>query len=339
MRYACLILALALFLPACAFGGDIDDIHQLIEHGRWRAASDRLSEMGDIRSNGSLLFLQGLLERSADRAAHFFETALERGVAVKYQEEIYFRLTQYYLQKNSLSKVSDLTTDYRTRWEKGKYRTEMARMRILAQELTGDRSTAFDLTERYLKSFTKGDGSQWGKVDKARILLGERGDNNGIEQFAELAAGRSDIAVPQALFLLGMYYSERGDIDAAARFYDLLREEYPNAIGLDLLARNLGDHARLSATKRMAESNETQPAAHAGYYSIQVGAFSTERIAKDQVERLRRERLNADIENRQVDGRALWVVYLGRYQDEREAGKVKEKLEKRYGESYEVVPR
>lgn len=339
MRYACLILALALILPACAFGGDIDDIHQLIEHGRWRAASDRLSDMGDIRSNGSLLFLQGLLERSADRAAHFFETALERGVAVKYQEEIYFRLTQYYLQKNNLSKVSDLTTEYRTRWEKGKYRAAMARMRILSQELTGDRSTAFDLTERYLKSFSKGDAAQWGQVDRARVLLGERGDNNGIEQFEELAAGRSDIAVPQALFLLGIYYSERADLEAAARYYDLLREEYPNAVGLDLLARNLGDHARLSATKRTVESDEKQPATHVAYYSIQVGAFSTERIAKEQVERLRRERLAADIDKRQIDGRTLWVVYLGRYQDEREAGKVKEKLEKRYGESYEVVPR
>ncbi len=339
MRYLCLFLLLVTFLPLAAFADEIDDIHQLIERGKWREASDRLADLGDIRSNGSALFLQGMLERRADRAANYFETALERRVAVKYQEEIYFRLAQYYLQKNALNKVADLTTEYRARWEKGKYRAEMARMRNLSQELTGDRSTAFDLTERYLKTFSKGDASHWGKIDHARILMGGRGDRNGLEEFAELGAGRSDIAVPQSQFILGMYFSERGDLETAARYYALLREEYPNAVGLDLLSRNLGEHARLGSSKSGRSSSQENPTTHVAYYAIQVGAFSTEKIAREQIERLRRERLPTAIEKREVEGRTLWVVLLGNYQDPREANKVKEKLEKQYGESYEVVPR
>lgn len=341
MKTLLLMVALALTLPVAGRADEIDDIYQSIQRGKWRAAADRLAEMKEVNSNGSLLFLHGLLERSGDRAAQFFETALERSVAVKYQEEIYFRLTQYYLQKDNLAKVSLLANEYRTRFEKGKYRAAMARYRILAEEMNGDHRTAFSLNEQYLKNNGKGEWADWGKIDRARILLGSNGDQDGVDLFRQLSMGSSAIAVPQAMVLLGQYHVEKRETENAMRCYELLKEEYPSAIGLDDLANRLGKPSLpVKAEKSPKTSSRTeQIAPSAKGYTIQVGAFSTEKIAKEQIERLRKERLATRIEKKESDGRTLWVVFIGQYKDSREADQARLKLQKRYGETYEVVPR
>ncbi len=336
MKVTLLLCALACFLPSIGQANDSDDIYQAIQRGKWREAEARLSRVKDINSDGDLLFLSGLLERSADRAARFFERALDRSVAVKYQEEIYFRLAHYYLQLDKIPRVSDLTNEYRTRFEKGKYRVAMARIRILAEEMNGDRKAALGLNERYLKQFSKGEAAEWGKVDLARILLGSRGDQTGVDEFLELSSGRSAVAVPQAMIVLGQYHLEKEEIEDAIRCYELLREEYPSAIGLDHLARQLGqsDLGQANATK--SKSERVVPAAEK--YAIQAGAFSSEKYAKEQVERLKRERLVTRVEKKVVEGKTLWIVLVGDYKDLRTADEARLKLQKRYGETYEVVP-
>lgn len=336
MKATLLICALALFLPSFGQASDSDDIYQAIQRGKWREAEDRLSQLKDVNSDGNLLFLSGLLERSADRAAKFLERALDRSVAVKYQEEIYFRLAHYYLQMDKMSRVSDITNEYRTRFEKGKYRVAMARIRILAEELNGDRNAALGLNERYLKQFSKGEAAEWGKVDLARILLGARGDQTGVDEFLDLYSGRSAIAVPQAMVVLGQYHLEKGEVEDAMRCYELLREEYPSAIGLDHLALQLGqsDRGQVTASKTKAE----RVVASADKYAIQAGAFSSETFAKEQIERLKRERLVTRVERKVVEGKTLWVVLVGDYKDLRSADEARLKLQKRYGETYEVVP-
>lgn len=331
-----LLCVLAFFLPSLGQANDSDDIYQAIQRGKWREAEGRLTQLKDVNSDGDLLFLSGLLERSADRAAKFLERALDRSVAVKYQEEIYFRLAHYYLQMDKLSRVSDLTNEYRTRFEKGKYRVSMARFRILAEEMNGDRKAALGLNERYLKQFSKGEAAEWGKVDLARILLGSRGDQTGVDEFLDLSSGRSSIAVPQAMVVLGQYHLDREEIEDAMRCYELLREEYPSAIGLDHLARQLGQSDRGQAQASRTKTERVVPAAEK--YAIQAGAFSSEKYAKEQVERLKRERLVTRIEKKVVDERTLWIVLVGEYKDMRGADEARQKLQKRYGETYEVVP-
>ncbi|MBK7141094.1 MAG: SPOR domain-containing protein [bacterium] len=338
MKIIVLAVALALVLPAAGRADDIDEIYQAIQKGRWRAAADRLAEMKDVNSNGNLLFLHGLLERSGDRAAKFFETALTRSVSVKFQEEIYIRLAQYYLQMDNLGRVSEITNEYRTRFEKGKHRVAMARIRILAEEMNGDRTAALGLNERYMKANSRGESADWGKMDLARILLGSRGDETGVEKLRDLSASSSEIAVPQAMAILGEYHMEKGEIEEAMRCYELLREEYPSAIGLDLLARQLGQSARPKMTIT-TQSAKPKPLPKAEKYAIQAGAFSSQKFANEQVDRLRRERLPTKVEKKESDGRTLWVVYIGEYKDLRAAEEARQKLQKRYGETYEVVPR
>lgn len=316
----------------------VDDLHDMIQSGKWDQAADELAHRNDL-GQGDRLFLQGLVERDGDRAARHLRAALNEGVDRKFQEEIYFRLVCYNILAGDYDLALDLAHEYRSTWERGKYRSEIERMTILAQELTEDYQTAVANNDRFLERHQTGSPEAWGWVDRARLQLAQGKVSDGLGTFERLSQTRSDIAVPQSMYILALDALEGDRTDDASRYYGLLSEEYPDAIGNDLLARRLARIRETSPDERprvWLRAIEGKPPQH---YAVQVGAFSRRELAQQQAERLEREELAITIERKEIDGRSLHVVYLGNFVNPKVAEHARQLLEDRYGEDYKVVQR
>jgi len=188
----CTSLILVLFLAVLTGELPAADIYTLIKEGRLNEASDSLSAQSSAAlRDGRLLFLRGLLEENADESARLMEAALQASVPVRYQEEIYYRLAQYYLIKLDCRQLSRLVNEYRARWETGRYQGEMMRFSVLVDQLTNDFESALRQIDHYLLRYTTGDKAQHGKIDKARVLQAHGKGIGAVKMLQSLVRGKS----------------------------------------------------------------------------------------------------------------------------------------------------
>lgn len=332
MKRTLLILALSLVVSA----GDLraTDIYTLIKKGQLKEASDSLSVQSSAAlRDGRLLFFQGLLEEDAGESARLMEAALGASVPARYQEEIYYRLAQYYLIKPDYAQLSRLVNEYRARWETGRYQGEMMRFSVLVDQLSGDYESALRQVDRYLLQYTTGEEAQRGEIDKARVLGAHKKSVGATKILRSLARGKSGGGVPQALYLMALDAAAKNRIDDAVFYYNLLREGYPNAIGLDHLVNRLGGMSQETSHDRRAEEITGT------YYSVQVGVFSIKSNAKKHAELFKVYERKIDIKTKTISGRKYRVVYVGRFDTFEEARRFKTQLESTHGEVYQVVAR
>ena len=174
MKIRCIVVV------AILLGGhsaSADSIYGLIKRGELRRAADSLSRQvtASVR-DGNTLFYQSLLEPNADRSAQLMEAALKAGVSTRYREEILYLLAQYYLIKGDDAKLSQTVMDYRTHFESARFRPQMARFSILADQMAGKLEAALRQVDRFLIEYGGDDNWQWGTIDKARIMQAENFD-------------------------------------------------------------------------------------------------------------------------------------------------------------------
>jgi len=314
---------------ACA-----DTIYDLIKAGRVDEARDSLSRQASVSvRDATTLFCQALLEPEADRAVRLMEAALSSGPPAQYREEITFRLAQYYLMRRDYRKLSEAVTDYQSRWETGRYRGEMLRLSVLADGQSKEYESALRQCDRYLMDNSSGDKQHWGLVDKVRILSAHSKEIGAGETLRQLSRSKKGVGVPQSLYLLGMQAVARNNADDAIFYYNMLREAYPAAVGLDQLQVGLGE-----MTPR-ASSNNKAEALTGTYYSVKLGVFSESANARKQADKFKDAGQKVDIERRRISGRDYHVVYVGRFDDYDEATRFKLVLEATHHETFQVVAR
>lgn len=311
-----------------------EDVYSLILTGRLEQARDSLSRVATASSrDGNLLYYQSLLEPEADQAAHLMEAALQASVLVRYEEEIYYRLAQYYVLKKNYQRLSRLLADYHSRWEKGKYRDEMQRLSVLLEELGANFEAALQQCDRYLVSHTEGDDEQWGNIDKARILNAHKKGIGASKMLRRLSHAESGPGIPQALYLLGTEAAKQKRVDDAVFFYSLLREGYPSAVGLDDLVEKLGGISAGAAPDNAAEKLTGT------FYSVKVGVFSDAANARRQADKFRNYDQKVEIKPKNISGKKYHVVYVGRFEDYSHAARFRIQLEAAHSEVFQVVAR
>ncbi|HKK20080.1 MAG TPA: SPOR domain-containing protein [candidate division Zixibacteria bacterium] len=332
MKKLSLLTVLLLFLAAGAVNAD--NIYSLIMQGRIKEASDSLSAStkAAIR-DGDHLFFQGLLERNATKSAQLLEASLNAAVSASFRQEIYYRLAQYYLLKGDNDKLQKLVADYRAYWEAGKYRPEMFRISILIDEKNGAYDAAVRQVDRYLLEFKDGDLDQWGLIDKARIM-GEYDKSVAAESMLrKLSRERGGPGVPQSLYLLANEAIADKHSDDAVFYYNLLREGYPNSIGLSAIVRKMEGLA--SDTYR----DNTAEKLTGTYYVVQVGVFSEKKNAERQADIFKQYDQKVEIGTKTISSTKYNVVYVGRFSSYDAADKFKRKLESDRNEVFQVVAR
>lgn len=311
-----------------------DNIYSLIRQGRLREAADSLSGVTTASSrDGNKLFYSSLLEQNADKSARLMEAALSVSVSPVYRQEIYYRLAQYHFLKGDYTRVGQLVTEYLTYWEGGKYRPDMLRYSLLLDELDGAYDAAIRKSDRYLMEFDAGANEQWGLVDKARVMRRYDKFVGAHSLLKRLSREKSGPGVSQALYLLADEAIRDRKTDDAVFYYNILREEYPAAVGTDALLSKIGALPSSLDTDGRAEKLTGT------YYAVQVGVFSVKGNAKRQADMFKPYNQPVDIKDKNISNAKYHVVYVGRFTSYEEASKFKTMLETNHKEVYQVVAR
>ncbi len=323
-------------IAAILFSGPTyaDDIYALIHKGKLSQARDLISKSSTASTrDGNMLFYQSLIEPEADNAARLMEAALGASVMTRYTEDIYFRLAQFYLIEKNYKKLAEVLAEYQSRWPDGKRHGEMMRLSLFLDLKDRKFETALHRCDDYLVRYAEGASAQWGRIDKARILHAYGKKIGATRLLRRLSREKSGIGIPQALYMLGIGAASEKRVDDAVFFYNLFREAYPSAIGLDDLVVQLGGMSSGSTSDNAAEKLTGT------FYSIKVGVFSNSGNAKRQADKFKVYDQKVQIKSKDISGQKYHVVYVGHFQDYQQAARFKIQLEAAHNEQFQVVTR
>ena len=311
-----------------------ESVYSLIQRGRLDEARDSLSRQASAGvRDGNVLFCQGLLEADGGEAARLMEAALNAPTKSIYLEDITYRLAQYYLVRGNYSRLIEMVNSYLSNWGNGAHRPQIFRLSILSAERTKAYDAALKQCDQYLADNSGSDNHQWGLIDKARILESNGKQIGTAETIKQLSRSRKGPGVPQALYLLGMQAVSKARADDAILYYNMLREAYPSAVGLDQLTAGLGNIPdRPSVDSRSDRVTNT-------YYAVKVGVFSEIENARRQADKFKSLQVKVDIESKRISGKDYRVVYVGHFETYDEAVAFKSKLEAAQHETFQVVAR
>lgn len=311
-----------------------DDIYTLIKKGELKKAADSLSLVTTAsKRNGDILFFQSLIEEDAKQSIQLLEASLKASVSVQYRQEIYLKLAQYYYLTSNNNRLRKILLDYRTKWENGKYRRQMLRFSILVDEKEKSYDKAIRTTDRYLMENNSGSEKQWGMIDKARVMNSFNKKIAARKLLRNLSKEKSKNSVAQALYLLASDAITRNRPDDAVFYYNLMRESYPDAVGLDAIIDKMSSLSVSSDIDSRAEKITGT------FYSIQVGVFSKKSNAKKQANLFKHFDKKIDIKNKSISNVKYHVVYVGRFTTYESALKFKKRLELEHNEVFQVVAR
>jgi tetratricopeptide (TPR) repeat protein len=323
----CTLLTLA--APTAA-----ESIYSMIRSGKLQEATDSLSSSSTASlRDGNRLFYFSLLESDGAKSAQLMEASLQASVAPIFREEIYYRLAQYYFARGDIERLARNVRDYRSRWENGRYISEMLRFSVFIDQSSGAFEAAVRQIDRYLLMFSEGDASQLGVIDKARVMMNFNKRVGSDKLLRKLAREKQGVGVPQALYLLGLESVRAKRTDDAVFYYNLLREGYPSAVGLDALIDKMMD------VSTSASADDAAARLTGTFYSVQVGVFSEKKNADKQAEVFKAYDRKVEIKTKTISNVKYRVVYVGRFQSYEDAVSFKKRLESNHDEVYQVVAR
>ena len=310
------------------------DIYSLIREGKFIEANDSLSLLttASLR-DGNVLFFRALLEPNGEESVRLMKAALKASVDPVYQEEIYYHLAHYYFITNQFDLLGGIVNEYRARWEYGKYKPEMLRFSVAMDQITGASESAIRQVDRYLLENKNMERYQWGVVDKARVMMASGKKIGSVKLLKELSREKSGPGVAPALYLLAGDAIEKKNVDNAVFYYNILREGYPSAVGLDAIIDNMSEMSSEESKNIVAEKRTGT------YYSVQVGVFAENDNAKKQADIFKKYDKKVDIKKKKIADKTYRVVYVGRFQTYLDALNFKKILETNHKETFQVVAR
>lgn len=307
------------------------NIYSLIKEGKLAEATDSLTPyLSAATRNGDILFFQSLLEPSAKKSADLMEASLKASVSLTYRQEIYNLLAQYYLFTGNYNKLTNMISEYRSIWPQGKYAGDMARFSMLIDEHNRSFTAAYQQAERIVNS---NDQDHWSKIDQVRILLLQNQKTKAAEILRKMSKESDSVGEAIALYLLAGRAIERERPDDAIFFYNMLREAYPSAVGLDALIN------KMSLLTPSSDADNRAEKLTGTYYSVQVGVFSSKDNAERMADKFKKYDKKIDIKDKNVSDKKYQVVYVGRFTTLEEAYTFKNQLEQAFSEVFQVVAR
>ena len=302
-----------------------EDLFSLIQNGKIEEARDSLSHRSSaVNRNGNDLYFLSMLEESADKSAQFMEAALRASVSPIYLQDIYYRLAHYYLLKEDFRMLQNTINDYLTKWENGKYRSEMFRFRVYFEENKKNYNSAIKEIDRYLLQYTKGDENQFGLIDKARIMNTFDKPVAASKLLRDLSREKNGAGVPIALYALAENAIRDKRTDDAVFYYNINRDGFPHAVGLDATIDKLSGMSTSGDTNSKAEKYTGT------FYSVQVGVFSTNDNAQRFSKSFKTYNQQIDIKTKTISDKKYFVVFVGNFSTYNSAFTFKETLEKKH---------
>lgn len=301
--------------------GKIDEAHQEI---------DRLSTA--VRREGNLLYFQALLEQDGAASNKFLEAAIKAGLSPEYLEQDTYLTALFYMAEGIYERLETRAAAYLQRWENGLYRAEMLRLQALANEINGREERADRLLNNLIEENDNSREGAIGRLDRARTLYEKKKYIEAQNICRRLANTQYDEVIAPALYMLSYYSIEQKRIDDAILYYNLLKEGYPEAIGLDDLVDRFTQIDSRSQDRTAEEITGM-------FYSIQVGVFSVKGNANSLAKDMKKYGEKVEVNEKVISEKKYYVVYVGRFKSTNEAVVFKERLESSENEAFQVVAR
>ncbi len=325
-----IILFVSIVLVSSVLSSPIDD---MIKKGRIEEARQEIDRLSTASlRNGNLLHFQALIEEDGESSFKFLEAAAGAGLSPEFLEENTYKMALYYLTDGDYKKMETTAAAYLQWWENGSYRSDMLRAEAYANQNGNDKERANRLLGNLINENEGTPIGAIGLLDRAVSLYDKKVYIQAQKICRQLANSRYEDVVAPALYMLSYYSIEQNRTDDAILYYNLLKEGYPNAIGLDDLVD------RFTGIERK-DKNQTAEEITGTFYSVQVGVFSVRENARASSKAMKKYGKKVDIEDKKISDKNYYVVYVGRFKSTDEAIGFKAILEKSENEAYQVVAR
>ncbi len=304
------------------------DIGTLIGQGKLDQARQAVEVLSrDSAKSAGGLYYRAVLEPDGRKSAKLLEDALRASPDTKLRADIVTRLAQYNVVRGEYSGARDLLSreDLPT--------VDAGRLRAFALSESGSGAEAKSRLETLSKGKLTPEQQKWVGIDLARAGLSDGKKKTAVGSLQTLVASKNKEVVPVALYLLCMQAVDAGKIDEAARWYNLLNDQFPEAVGLDGLVDKLG------SVSSQPESDDKAEKATGTFYSIKVGVFSSADNASQQAKKFGDTNLKIETTRKAIGGQNYSIVYVGRFRSFDEADRARQDLEAKTGEQYQVVAR
>ncbi|MBN2227802.1 MAG: SPOR domain-containing protein [candidate division Zixibacteria bacterium] len=309
------------------------EIYDLIRDGNLVEAREKIDATATAsRRNGTLLYYQALIESDGAQSLEYLETAFKTGMAPEYLEDNIYRMALYYLAAKDFDRLESTAQAYLQYWENGRHRSEILRLYAIACEQNRETDRADRHRERLLKECEGSRMEYLAQLDQAVRHYRNREYIKAQNVCRRLADTQYDEVVVPALYMLSFYAMEQKRVDDAILYYNLLREGYPNAVGVDDLIELFSGMQRIESTIDADRITGTT-------YTVQAGVFSVKDNAKRLGERLERHGQPVEIATKIISDTRYYVVYVGKFNSSDEAMAFKSRLESLENEAYQVVAR
>ncbi len=305
---------------------------KMIETGDLEQARREVGQLATAATrDGSVLYCQALLESDGYASAKFLDAAFKAGMAPQWLEDNVRRKVLYYLADKDYTNLASSALGYLQHWENGQYRPMMLRLYALAADKIGQKAAADRHLELLIRENENRAWGDIGRLDKARRQY-EAKEYSGAQNICRsLTKSKHDVAVAPAMYLLSYYSFRQKRIDDAILYYNLLKESYPDAVGLDDLVSGFSD-LKVSGGSDAEKITGT-------FYSIQVGVYSIRDNARDTKKRMEKYGQAVDILEKTISGKKYYVVYVGKFGSSDEAIAFRARLETQENEAFQVIAR
>ena len=328
------IIRALLLILICISGVSAKDIYSLIRNGELEEARDSLSKLSTARQrDGNHLYFLSLIEKSAGKSAELIRASLNAGVSGIYREDMSIRLGQYYLLNRNFARAAEILGEFPASFEKGKNTPDIFRYSIYLDEKNKNYEATIRQADRFLLEYPSEEFSQWGLVDKSRVMMNFDKKIAARDILTKLSREKSGPGVPAALYMLTLDAAERKRPDDAVFYYNLLREAYPSAIGLDALLD------RMSGLGGQTEREKSADQRTGTFYSVQVGVFAAPENARQLSKQFDQYGHKVEITTKKISDRTYHVVFIGRFDSYELAVEFEKTIEAEHDDVYQVVAR
>lgn len=152
------------------------------------------------------------------------------------------------------------------------------------------------------------------------------------DEFKQVATKYPDSSIAaEALYQVALCWMAMASSDSAQTVLEKVVEKYYGSKIAELASRDLRE---ISGTEKTVVQ---EPKSQGRYFTVQTGAFSSKDNALLQLQFFEQKGIRGVISQKKVNGKTLYLVWIGKFDQQDEAIKYGEKLKKKFKVSYRLV--
>jgi len=136
---------------------------------------------------------------------------------------------------------------------------------------------------------------------------------------------------PEALYQVALCWMAMASSDSAQAVLEKVVEKYYGTKIAELASRDLREISRTQTPSTKSSKSTTD------YFTVQTGAFSSKDNALLQLQFFEQKGINGVLSQKKINGKTLYLVWIGKFNTQKDATAYGKKLQKKFKVSYRIV--